>query len=451
MSGELLDLARGIVERTRKGEEVEAFLAHERSFEVKTYGGEIESLSSADPRGAGMRVVADHRVGFAYTTDLTPQGLDAALAQARDNAAHTTPDPAVDLASAWAREPDDVPGLADPHHSDATPEDKVAIALEAERAATGHDPRIRAVEEAAYADSDSEVALATSTGVAGLYRRTDAWCYAMAIATDENDTEVGFEFDLARGIAGLDAAVVGACAAERALEVLGATKVPSARLPVVFEPYVAGEFLGVLGRALTGEAVQKGRSLFAGRLGEPVASEALTLIDDGRLANAPGSAPWDSEGVPTGRTKVISSGVLEAFLYDTISARRDGRRSTGNAARASFKSMPYPSPSNLAFSPTGESREEVLKEAGRALLVQKFHGVHSGANPVSGDFSVGATGRMLDGGDSGRPVKEITIAAPLLEILRGITAVGSDLRWLPFGGSYGGATTLVAEMTVAGT
>ena len=451
MSGELLDLARGIVGRAAKGEEVEAFVTHERSFEVKTFGGEVESLSSADPRGAGMRVVAGRRGGFAYTTDLTSRGLDAALAQARDNATHSTPDPAVGLAAAWSAEPEDVPGLADPAHSKATAEDKVALALEAERATKGHDPRIRAVEEAAYADSDSEVALATSTGVAGLFRRTDAWCYSIAIATDENDTEIGFEFALARGIGGLDAAEVGARAAERALGVLGAGKIPSERLPVVFEPYVAGQFLGVLGSALTGEAVQKGRSLFAGRMGEPVASEALTLIDDGRLADAPGSAPWDSEGVPTGRTRVISSGVLEAFLYDTISARRDGLRSTGNAARASFKSRPYPSPSNLAFSPTGESREEVLKKAGRALLVQDFHGVHSGANPVSGDFSVGATGRMLDGGDVGRPVKEITIAAPMLEILRGITAVGSDLRWLPFGGSYGGATTLVTEMTVAGT
>jgi PmbA protein len=133
------------------------------------------------------------------------------------------------------------------------------------------------------------------------------------------------------------------------------------------------------------------------------------------------------------------------------SARREGRASTGNASRAGFKSPPGPAPSNLAFDPTGLSRDQVYARPGGALLVQDFHGVHSGSNPVSGDFSVGVTGRLLEGGEPGRPVKEITIAAPMLEILASIEAVADDRRWLPFGGSYGGATTLVAEMTVAGS
>jgi PmbA protein len=221
-------------------------------------------------------------------------------------------------------------------------------------------------------------------------------------------------------------------------------------MSVVFEPYVSAQFLGVLGSALTGEAVQKGRSLFAGKVGSRVTEEGVHLVDDGRLEGAPGSAPWDGEGVPTGRTAVISDGVLESFLYDTTSARREGRDSTGNAARGSFKGVPHPSPTNLAFAGTGESPDEIYQQAGKALLVQDFHGVHSGANPVSGDFSVGATGRLLHNGELGAAVKEVTIAAPMLEILNGIQAVGSDLRWLPFGGSFGGATTLIAEMTVAG-
>jgi PmbA protein len=221
-------------------------------------------------------------------------------------------------------------------------------------------------------------------------------------------------------------------------------------MPVVFEPYTAGQFIGVLGVALTGEAVQKGRSLFAGRIGEQVAAKDMSLIDNGRAKGAPGSAPWDAEGVATRRTKVIEAGVLQSFLYDVTSARREGRASTGNASRAGFKSPPGPAPSNLAFEATGESRQEILARAGRALLVQDIHGVHSGANPVSGDFSVGATGRLLESGEAGAPVKEVTIAAPMLEILSGVVAVGDDRRWLPFGGSFGGATMLVAEMTVAG-
>jgi PmbA protein len=447
--GDLVDLAIRLVERASSGEAMEAFLTHERDFEVKVYEGEVESLSSAEPRGAGLRVVNGGRMGFAYTTDLTEGGLEDLVARARDNASHATADEAVALAGSWTSPLDAVPGLMDDSQPEVMADDKVAFAVELERATRAVDTRIRTVEEAAYADSDTAIAIATSTGIASSYRRTDAWCYSVAIATDKDDTEVGFDFGLARGLTGLDAESVAGSAAARALDVLGATKIPSARMAVVLDPYTAGQFLGVIGQALTGEAVQKGRSLFAGKLGTEVANTSLTLVDDGRFPGAPGSAPWDAEGVPTQRTEVIRDGVLRSFLYDTTSANRDGVASTGNATRAGFKSAPGPAPSNLAFEGTDE-RAEVLRRAGRALFVQDFHGVHSGANPVSGDFSVGATGRLVIDGDLGAPVKEITIAAPMLEILRGIIAIADDRRWLPFGGSYGGATTLVAEMTIAG-
>ncbi|MGH2787304.1 MAG: TldD/PmbA family protein [Actinomycetota bacterium] len=450
MSESLLDLAGRIVGRAPRSEEIEAYLTHSREFSVKAYAGEVEHVASAEPRGAGVRVVSEGRAGFAYTTDLTDDGLADVVARARDNGRHATRDDAVALAPVWKSAPDQLDDLVDESFATLRPEDKVDFALELERTTRALDARVRAVEEAAYSDSETAVAFATSSGIAGSYRRTDAWCYAVAIATDGDDTEVGFEFDLGRGLSDLQSQLVAQGAVDRAVQVLGAKKIPSARMPVVFDPYTAGQFLGVLGSALTGEAVQKGRSLFAGRLGEKVAAVGLDLVDDGRAAGAPGSAPWDAEGVPTERTAVISDGVLTSFLYDVTSARRDGTTSTGNAARAGFKSPPGPRPSNLAFDATGGTRSEVLASAERSLLVQDFHGVHSGANPVSGDFSVGATGRILEGGEFGEPVKEVTIAAPMLEILAGIVAVADDRRWLPFGGSYGGATTLVSEMTVAG-
>lgn len=446
---ELIDLASAIVDRARSGEQVEAFLTHQREFEVKAYLGEAETVSSAEPRGAGVRLLSKDRVGFAYTTDLTDTGLSAVVEQARTNALYSSDDEAVVLAEG-AFEYQQVSGLLDETQPDVAPERKVAFAIALEKATRAFDPRIRVVEEAGYSDSDIEIAIATSTGVLGSYRRTDAWCYAVAIAEEGDDTQVGFEFDLARGLSSLDAVDVAERSAERALSVLGATKISSARMPVVFDPYTAGQFLGVIGGVLTAEAVQKGRSLFAGELGESVAAGGLTLIDDGRAEGAPGAAPWDAEGTPTQRTEVISGGILRSLLYDIPSARREGRASTGNASRAGFKSGPGPAPSNMAFVSTGETTQEVLRKGGRALLVQDFHGVHSGANPVSGDFSVGVTGRLLEDGNLGAPVKEVTIAAPMLDILGGIVAVADDRRWLPFGGSYGGATTLVAEMTVGG-
>ncbi|MFN2488417.1 MAG: TldD/PmbA family protein [Actinomycetota bacterium] len=451
MSAALLELAETIAGRASRGEQLEAYVTHSRTFEARAYAGEIDSLSSAEPRGAGVRVITGRKVGFAFTTDLSVRGLDNLVRAARDNSSYAGEDEGAGLPEAWKEPPEEVPGLLDPSQSSADPERKVAFVLELEAAAKSRDERIKAVEDAVYADSDSEVAIATSTGIAGAYRRSDAWCYVVAIVEENDDTQVGFDFGLARGIESLDAVSVAASAADRGLRVLGAAPIPSARMPIVFDPYVAGQFLGVLGGALTGDAVQKGRSLFAGRLGDRVAAEGLTLVDDGRLADAPGSSPWDDEGVPTGRTPVIEDGILRSFLYDTTSARREQRASTGNAARAGFKSVPRPSPSNLAFDSGELGADELLRQAGKALLVQDFHGVHSGANPVSGDFSVGATGLLLENGAPGRPVKEVTIAAPMLDILGGIVAVASDRRWLPFEGSFGGATTLVAEMTIAGS
>ncbi|MDP9222985.1 MAG: TldD/PmbA family protein [Actinomycetota bacterium] len=450
MTEDLLVLARQVVERASGAEDVEAFVTHERSFQVKAYMGEVENLSSAEPRGAAVRVVTGRKVGFSFTTDLSPGGLDELVAQARENSAYATEDEAAGLAEGSRAAYRDIPSLVDDRQPSVAAEDKVAFALELDAATRGADSRIQTVEESVYADSDAEFAIATSTGVSGIYRRTDAWCYAFAIAADGGDTEVGFEFGLGRGLAALDAHDVARRAASRALDVLGARKIPSRRMPVVFDPYTSGQFLGVIGSVLTGEAVQKGRSLFAGRLGEIVAAAELTLVDDGSIAGAPGSSPWDAEGVPTQRTEIIKGGVLSSFLYDVVSGRREKRGSTGNAARLSFKSPPRPSPSNMTIDPTGQTREQLLEEAGDALLVQDFHGVHSGANAISGDFSVGVTGRLLEKGVPAQPVKEVTIAAPMLDILKGVVAVGDDLRWLPFEGSYGGATTLVSEMTVAG-
>jgi PmbA protein len=450
MTDELLSLAERAVEQAWGDEQVEAFLIHERDFHVKAYDGDVESISSAEPRGAGVRVIQEHRAGFAYTTELSDDALAEVVATARNNAHHATPEEAVALAEPPPEQPGVVTGMVDESFSEVDPEQKARFAVDLERATRAVDGRVRAVEHAVYADSDSEVAIATSTGISGSYRRTDAWCYTIAIATEGDDTEVGFDFDLARGMSALDAEELARRAVGKALRVLGATKIESSRMPVVLDPYTAGQLLGVFGSVLTGESVQKGRSMFAGKLGEPVAPTGLTLVDDGRSEGAPGSAPWDAEGVPTQRTEVIRDGVLRSFLYDTTSARREGRASTGNAARSGFKSLPGPSPTNLAFEATGETRAEVLRRAGTALLVQDFHGVHSGANPVSGDFSVGVTGLLIEDGEPVRPVKEVTIAAPMMEILAHVAAVADDRRWLPFAGSYGGATSLIEEVTVAG-
>jgi len=191
--------------------------------------------------------------------------------------------------------------------------------------------------------------------------------------------------------------------------------------------------------------------LFAGRVGERVASDVVQLVDDGRDLAGPGAEPFDGEGVPTRRTPLIEAGVLRGYLHNTYTATRMGSASTGNASRAGFKSTPGVSPTNLILAPGTESPSKLAAGAGRALLVQDLIGVHSGANPISGDFSVGVNGVILEDGEPAGAVREATIASTVLDILKDVVAVGNDLRYLPFGGSIGTPTILIGEMTVAGT
>ena len=447
---DLLDLAAQVVGWAGDGEGVEAFAVHAVATEVTAFDGEVESLSSSETRGVGVRVVADGRMGFASTSDTSEDGLRYAFAEARSNAALGTPDPGNVLAGPAAFEP--VPAIFVPGLESVAPADKVAAALQLERATRAAHRLIAAVDSATYGDSRSAVAVASTTGVAAEYARTDVYAYVSAIARSEDDTQTGLGLTQARSFDGLDLEAAAQEAAVRATRLLGARKPPTARVPVVFDPLVTASFLGVLASALTAEAVQKGRSLFADRVGDVVAQEAFSLIDDGRLVDGPAAAPFDDEGVPTRRTPVVENGVLRGFLHNTETAARaaDGSVSTGNAARGGYNTSPGVAPSNLFLDGVTVPPTEILARAEGGLYVQEVSGLHSGTNPVSGEFSVGATGLWIREGGLAEAVREVTVSSTLVEMLRGIVALGSDRRFFPFGGSYGGATALVAEMTVAG-
>lgn len=439
-------LCRAAVDAARGGEDLEAYAEWGRKTDVKAYDGRVEALTVAEARGLGVRIVDGSRVGYAYAADPSPDEVREVVEQARANARLGTPDDGNVLPNPATIEPLDglfLPSIA------ATPTDgKVALALDLERRTKAADARVTGVEEAQYGDAVSRVAIRSTRGVAAEYERGDCWAVVSALAADGDETQTGFSFELARAPEDLD---LGRCAHEaatRATRLLGARKPKTEKMPVLLDPYAATSFLGVLAAGLTAEAVLKGRSLFAGKDGERVASEMFTLIDDGRELAGPGAAPFDDEGVPTGRTPLIEAGVLRGFLHNTYTATRMGRSSTGNAGRAGFKSTPGVGPTNLYVRPGSDDQTTLLQHAGRALLVQDLLGVHSGANPISGEFSVGVTGLIADGGELGAPIREAAIAGTILEILGSIAAVGSDLR---FFGGIGSPTLVVGEMTVAGS
>ena len=446
MTAELDAIVERLVADAAGGEGVEAYAELTTETQVNAFKGEVERLTSASSSGVGVRVVRDGRLGYAYTADLSDQGLRECLTEARANLEVSSEDPGNVLPEAVEHEA--LEGIFDPRQAQAAPERKVALALDLEARTRAADPKVTQVESARYGDVVGQLAIASSNGVRGSFAVTHAWCAAVALAAEDGQSQVGFAVDAARTLDDLDTGPVAAEAASRAVRMLGATKPPTRTVPVVFDRMAAPSLVGVLLAGLSAEEVQKGRSLFADKLGQRVGAAGLRLVDDGRLVDGPGAAPFDAEGVPTRRTVLIEDGVLQCFLHNTATAARGDASSTGNARRASFKSTPGVSAHNLFLAPGELDQAGLLARAGEGLLVQDVSGVHSGANPITGDFSVGVSGLLFRGGELAEPVREATVAAQLLDILQGIVAVGSDLHFTT--GSIGGSSLLVGRMTVAG-
>jgi PmbA protein len=442
---DLRELVAVAIETARDDEAVEAYAEESRRTEVEARKGEVEGLTSAESRGVGVRVIDRGRVGFAFSADPSDDEVRTTVERARENAALASEDEHNALPAAASYEP--IERLFFEEQASMAAGDKVALALELERVATTTHPAVTKVESCSFGDAVGRVAIASSAGVAAEFERTGCWCVAVTLAERDGDTQTGFSFRIAHRVADLDPDAVAREAVERAARMLGAAKPETQRAPVLLDPFAASSFLGVLAGALSAEAVQKGRSLFAGRVGEPVGAEAFTLVDDGRLREGPAASPFDDEGVPTGRTGLITGGVLNGFLHNTYTARRGGASSTGNASRAGYRSTPGVGSTNFYVEPGASSFDELLGRAEGGVVIQDVSGVHSGANPISGEFSVGATGLRVSGGALAEPVREMTIASTVPEMLRSIAAVGADLR---FFSSVGTPSILIGEMTVAG-
>jgi len=442
---DLGELAGAAVESAMDNEAVEAYAEEARRTEVTAHKGEVEGLTFAESRGVGVRLIARGRLGYAYAADPSFHEVRAAVAKARENAELATEDEFNALPPAKPIEP--ISALFRRDQAALATERKVSVALDLEHLAVSADPRVAKVDQAGYGDAVSRVAIASTAGVTAEYGRTDCWTVVSALAEQDGETQSGWSFRVARELGELDWGSVAQEAVERSARLLGAVKPASGRLPVVLDPFAGSSFLGILAGALSAESVQKQRSLFADLLGEDVGSPLVTLVDDGRTLDGPAAAPFDDEGVPTGRTELIAHGTLMAFLHNTYTARRGGTDSTGNAQRGGYRSPPGVGTTNFFVQPGATPVSDILRRAEGGVLIQDVSGVHSGANPISGEFSVGATGLRIQGGELDEPLREMTVASTVPEMLKGITAVGDDLRFFT---AVGVPTILIAEMTVAG-
>ena len=428
----------------------EAYAQREVGREVRVFGGEVESLTAATSQGVGLRVWIGARAGYAFGTELSEPAMKDLAARAVTAAELADEDPNA-VAPRFAGDYPALEGLRDESISSWGADRVVELALGVERAAIGADERVGAVETAVYADSDDSVAIQSSTGVRCAYEASSCYSFVQALAGGEGSKETGLGFGLARSPDGLDTEAIGAEGAERAAAMIGAAKPPSRSCPVVFDPTVAASFAGLIGGGLSADAVQRGRSPFGQLLGETVASEALVMHDDGLAAEGLAASPCDDEGIPRARTALIEDGKLQTFLYDSYTARRGDVRRAGNASRAGYRSPPGVGTSNITIASGELSTPELLAKAGDGVYVTDVAGLHSGVNPVNGIFSVGASGRMIQGGELADPVREFTIASDLVSMLKAVEEAGAEERWVPFGGVVRTPPLLVAEMTVSGS
>ena len=443
---DLRELCDAAVAAATGDEHVEAYAQESRETEASALRGEVEGLSFSHTRGLGVRVIRDGRLGYAWASDPSLEEVRAAVVQARENASlaepdehNVLPDPAE-----WTS----MPNLFRGSSAQVSAEEKVKMAIDLEARAVSRDPRVSKIDAAQVGDAVSTVVIASTAGVAASYERTDAWCVVVTLATEGDETQTGFSFAIARGLDELDREGIADEAVERSVRLLGATKPLSAKVPVIMDQFAAVDFLGVLAGPLSAEAAQKGRSLFADRQGEQIGSSLFTLVDDGTIVEGPAACPFDDEGVPSGRTELFTGGVLNGFLHNAYTASRagGGQRSTGNGKRG-YTSPPGVSPSNFYVDRGQTPFAELLARADGGVLIMEVTGVHSGANPISGEFSVGATGVRIRGGELAEPLREMTIASTLPQMLAGVSGVGDDLR---FFSSFGTPSLLFGEMSLAG-
>ncbi len=448
-SGLLLETAERLVGQARPGEQLEVACSEGTSTAVRVYGGEVESFTSAQSQGIGVRVITDGREGFASAGSLDDDIVANALEEARDNAGFS--------------EADDFAGVADDDGVAAVEidlwneavlemptEDKIAMAIELERAVTSADTRISGVRTATYGDSAASFVLASTSGIRAASRATSASIGVQALADDtDGRTQTGSAFDAARSPHALDLPSVADRAVSEAVDLLGATKPSSGPVALVLDPRLAATVFGLISGTLTGDRILKKRSPFVGRVGESIASGLLTILDDPTDPESLGADSHDGEGLACRSNRLITNGELDGFLYDAYNGRKAGVGSTGSAVRGT-RGLPGPGVQALHVAPgSGGSIDELIATVDHGVLVFSLAGLHSGVNPVSGDFSVGVEGRMIRNGALAEPIAECTLGSTLQRLLLGVTAVGSEVDNLPSGVSTPGV--VISDVMLSGS
>ena len=450
---QLEQIAQDLVQRAVKAgaTAADATVREGDEFSTTIRLGQIESLKEAASKALGLRVFLGTRSASSYSSDFSAASLDRLVERTLAMARVTSEDPANGLpeAAELGRYSGDLE-LYSPDLAAISAEERIAVARRAERAALSADSRIKNSEGAGVDTGLGSKAYANSHGFVASYRSSYGSVTVVPVAQEGRNGSTAMQRDywysVGRGAAALgDPEAVGREAASRVLRRLGARKVSTCRVPVIFDQETARSLLGHLFEAVRGDSIYRNASFLAGKLGERVAGENIIILDDGLRPRGFGSRPFDDEGVPPSVTPVIEGGVLRNYLLNTYAARKLNLRTTGNAARG-LAGPPGVGPKNFYLTPGTRSPQEILRSVSSGLYVTELIGF--GVNVVTGDYSRGAAGLWIENGEFAYPVEEVTIAGKLPEMLHHIAAIGSDLE---FRSSLAAPTLLVEGLTVAGT
>ena len=428
----------------KKGIEAEAFLLHDKELSIEIIDGRMDTLKEAEETGLGIRVINDGKLGFVYTSDLSAYAIEEALDHALSISRYTVADQHNQLPEGNFAYP--VMDLYDDNIISTSLEAKIEMARQIERVARSCDSRVRIIERAGYNDNEFTAVIMNTHGLYASGRANSCGLYIFLVAQEGNDAQNGFSFSSKKCIRDLQPEAVGKEAARRAVRSLNARSINSAQLPCILEPYVVTKFLGLLAQSVDAGAVQKGKSLWGEQTGQLVASEHFSLLDDATYAQGIAAFPFDGEGVPARRNIVIKDGVLQTFLYDSYTAGKAGVESTGNGHRGSFRSLPSVGTSNFMLQAGCESPEKLISEIEKGFYVTEIMGMHT-ANPISGDFSLGASGLMIENGMLTYPVRGVTVAGNMVNFFKDIETLGNDLC---FFGSRAAPTVRLRSMSIAG-
>ncbi|MBN2655504.1 MAG: TldD/PmbA family protein [Spirochaetales bacterium] len=443
------ELVKKALKDKKFDEAAEIYFSSSSTTNIKAHDGDIASFSFADTSGLGTRVVSGRKMGLSFTEMVDETNIADALGKARENAGYLPEDEGCGLFESREEKTYDRFKSADLHK--VTIEQKKELALKIEEYARAYDKRIINVPEAIYSDVTNERIVANSYGLFKAETASLCYAYAYLMASDGNDTEVGFYFQGEKNFADLDPGKIARLAAEDALEKLGAEEIDSGRYPVIFSASTASSLLGAFinspGSAFFGENIQKGRSKLEGKTGQAIGASHISIIDDPSVFSM-GAASFDDEGVDAAKQYLVRDGVFESVIHNIYSAKRSGEETTGNGSRG------YSSPlSTKLFSPYLEaserSEESLFAEAGDGIYITSVEGLHAGLNQISGDFSLAAKGFLINNGAKGKAIKNITVAGNFFELLKNIVAVADNNRFNDYA-EFSSPSIYVKALSVSG-